>query len=99
MLVGKQTNDYSVNCDDRIIVASEPCVESCLATRNTMDCKAYKKFLQDKLKEWYDLYPAVRPAPKAGRLSNASLGDGGKDRAAARDDEEEGRIRGELPSL
>ena len=103
MLVGKQTNDYCVKCDDCIIAASEPCVESCLATLNTMDSKPYKNLLQDKLKEWYNLYAAVRPTPKAGRLSVASLGDGDdsadEDGAAARDEGGEGRIRGELPSL
>ena len=62
-----------------------------------MDSKPYKKFLQDKLKEWYNLYAAVRPAPKAGRL--ASLVDGDEDGAVARDEGEEGQIRGELPSL
>ena len=69
-------------------------MESCLATLNTMDSKPYKKFLQDKLKEWYNLYAAVRPTP--GRLSVASLGNGNnsadKDGAAARDE----GLRGEL---
>ena len=78
-------------------------MESCLATLNTMDSKPYKNLLQDKLKEWYNLYAAVRPTPKAGRLSVASLGYGDdsadEDGAAARDEGEEGRIRGELPSL
>ena len=82
---------------------AEPCVESCLATLNTMDSKPYKNLLQDKLKEWYNLYAAVRPTPKAGRLSVASLGYGDdsadEDGAAARDEGEEGRIRGELPLL
>jgi len=68
-----------------------------------MDSKPYKNLLQDKLKEWYNLYAAVRPTPKAGRLSVASLGYGDdsadEDGAAARDEGEEGRIRGELPSL
>ena len=62
-------NDYRVNCEDRIIVASRDLRnsvwESCLATISTMDSKAYKKFLQGKLKEWYDLYPAVRPRLQA----------------------------------
>jgi len=69
-------------------------VESCLATLSTMDSKAYKKFLQDKLKEWYNLHAAVRPTPKVGRLSVASLGDGNEDGAAARDEGGEGRIWG-----
>ena len=64
-----------------------------------MDSKPYKMFLQDKLKEWYNLYAAVRPTPKVGRLSVASLGDGDEDGAAERDEGEEGRIWGELPSL
>ena len=54
-----------------------------------MDSKPYKNLLQDKLKEWYNLYAAVRPTPKAGRLSVASLGYGDdsadEDGAAARD--------------
>ena len=58
-------------------------MESCLATLSTMDSKAYKKFLQDKLKA----------TPKVGRLSVASLGDGDEDGTAARDEGEEGRIR------
>ena len=77
-------------------------MESCLATLNTMDSKPYKNLLQDKLKEWHNLYAAVRPTPKAGRLSVASLGDGDEDAAPGaetRDEGEEGRIRGELPSL
>ena len=64
-------NDYRVNKG-----LAEQCVESCLATLSTMDSKAYKKVLQDKLKEWYNLHAAVRPTPKAGRLSVASLGYG-----------------------
>ena len=101
MLVGKQPNDYHdrVNCEDHIKGLAEQCVESCPATLNTMDGKAYKRFLQDKLKEWYNLYHAVRPALKAGSLSIASLGDGGEDGAAAREEGEEGQIRGVLPSL
>ena len=56
---------------------------------------------QGVVQHYYNLYSA--PHFKAGRLSVASLGDGDdsadEDGAAARDEGEEGQIRGELPSL
>ena len=86
-------NDYRVNCEDRIIVASRD-------LRNSVWNRAWprsapwtaKLTSSSKLKEWYNLHAAVRPTPKVGRLSVASLGDGDEDGAAARDEGEEGRI-------
>ena len=48
---------YRGDCDERIKGLAEPYVTRCMDTLNTINAAAYKKFLQDKLKIWFDLAP------------------------------------------
>ena len=83
-------------CDDRVKGLAEPYVRSCLATLNTMNGAQYKTFLQEKLVGWFDHFPDVRAAPKAGR---ASLPGNDEEVGGEADEGEEGCIEGELPVL
>jgi len=88
---------YRGDCDERIKGLAEPYVTRCMDTLNTINAAAYKKFLQDKLKIWFDL------APKAARSSVAGAvdgdGDGDREDIPPPDEGEEGQIKGDAPSL
>ena len=105
MLVGKQPNDYRVNCEDHIIAASRDLRNHALnrAWPRSTPWTANLTRTSFKTSSRSGTTCTLRPTPKAGRISVASLGDGDdaadEDGAAARDEGEEGRIRGELPSL
>ena len=89
---------YRANCDDRIKGLAEPYAKACLATLNTIDGKAYKKYLQDKLTAWFKLFPEDRAASKA-RSGSGAADDSDGERDEGRDDGEEGCIVGEVPEL
>jgi len=89
---------YRANCDDRIKGLAEPYAKACLATLNTIDGKAYKKYLQEKLTAWFALFPENRAASKA-RSGPGAADDSDRERDEGRDDGEEGRIVGVAPAL
>ena len=89
---------YRANCDDRIKGIAEQYAKACFATLNTIDGKAYKKYLQDKLTAWFALFPEKRAASKA-RSGPGAADDSDRERDEGRDDGEEGRIVGVAPAL
>ena len=89
---------YRANCDDRIKGLAEPYAKACLATLNTIDGKAYKNYLQEKLTAWFALFPENRAASKA-RSGPGAADDSDRERDEGRDDGEEGRIVGVAPEL
>ena len=89
---------YRANCDDRIKGLAEPYAKACLATLNTIDGKAYKKYLQEKLTAWFALFPENRAASKE-RSGPGAAKDSDGERDEGRDDGEEGRIVGVAPAL
>ena len=88
---------YRGDCDERIKGLVEPHVTRCMDTLNTMNAAAYKTFVKEKLKIWFDL------APKAARSSVAGSVDGAVDGVGEAippcDEGEEGQIKGDVPSL
>jgi len=80
---------YRANCDDRIKGLAEPYAKACLATLNTIDGKAYKNYLQEKLTAWFALFPS----------GPGAADDSDRERDEGRDDGEEGRIVGIAPAL
>ena len=89
---------YRANCDDRIKGLAEPYAKACLATLNTIDGKAYKNYLQEKLTAWFALFPENRASSKA-RSGPGAADDSDRERDEGRDDGEEGRIVGVAPAL
>jgi hypothetical protein len=89
---------YRANCDDRIKGLAEPYAKACLATLNTIDGKAYKNYLQEKLTAWFALVPKNRATSKA-RSGPGAADDSDRERDEGRDDGEEGRIEGEAPAF
>ena len=90
---------YSLaDCDDHIKGLAEPYAKACLATLNTIDGKAYKKYLQEKLTAWFALFPENRAASKE-RNGPEAAKDSDGERDEGRDDGEEGRIVGVAPEL
>jgi hypothetical protein len=89
---------YRENCDDCIKGLAEPYAKACLATLNTIDGKAYKKYLQEKLMAWFALFPENRAASKE-RSGPGAAKDSDGERDEGRDDGEEGRIVGVAPEL
>ena len=63
---------------------------------NTINTAAYKKFLQEKLKAWFEIAPKARSSV-AGAVDGD--GDGDREDIPPPDEGEEGQIKGDAPSL
>ena len=85
--------------DDCIKGLAEPYAKACLATLNTIDGKAYKKYLQEKLTAWFALFPENRAASKAPCRGSGAADSSDGERDEGRDDGEEGHIVGMAPAL
>ena len=87
---------YRCDCDDSIQGLAETYMTRCMESLNTINTAAYKKFLQEKLKAWFEIAPKARSSV-AGAVDGD--GDGDREDIPPPDEGEEGQIKGNAPSL